>query len=140
VETTRPDRFAVSSPPTPVQRFAVSDNSTYNFTERLSGRVRNFFTFRITDILVSRTDLKLSILVQRQSLDLGPADFGPNNHCSNSPRIAWVGCAGCTKRCKRFGLAVPNDVVTCNHVHMIVHGNSGDPCDSQRFWNIESVI
>jgi hypothetical protein len=63
-----------------VFRFVVSDNGTYNFNERLSGRGRNFYTFRITEIWVGRTDLKLSILVQRQSLDQGPADFGPSHH------------------------------------------------------------
>jgi hypothetical protein len=63
-----------------VFRFVVSDNGTYNFNERLSGRGRNFYTFRIAEIWVGRTDLKLSILVQRQSLDQGPADFGPSHH------------------------------------------------------------
>jgi hypothetical protein len=63
-----------------VFRFVVSNNESYDFTERLSGRGRDFYTFRITECWVAMTDLKLSILVQRQSLDQGPANFGPSHH------------------------------------------------------------
>ena len=63
-----------------VHRFVVEDNGTHDFTERLSGRGQNFYTFRITEIWVGNNDLKLSIVVRRQSLDQGPAEFGPNHH------------------------------------------------------------
>jgi hypothetical protein len=63
-----------------VHRFAIQDNGTHDFTERLSGRGRNFYTFRITEIWVGSNDLKLTIWVQRQSLDQGPAEFGPSHH------------------------------------------------------------
>jgi hypothetical protein len=63
-----------------VYRFAVADNGTHDFTQRLSGRGRNFYTFRIPQIWLGSAALKLDILVQRQSLDQGPADFGPDHH------------------------------------------------------------
>jgi hypothetical protein len=61
-------------------KFTVANNGTYNFTDRLSGQGRNFYTFRISEIWVGRSDLKMSIFVNRQSLDQGPAEFGPNHH------------------------------------------------------------
>ncbi len=63
-----------------VFRFVVADGGTHSFTERLSGRNQNFYTFRITELWLGRTDLKMSIQIYRQSLDEGPAEFGPSHH------------------------------------------------------------
>ncbi len=60
--------------------FAVADNGTYKFEERLSGRHRNFYTFQISEIWLGRTDAKFTIQVHRYSLDEGSAPLDPTHH------------------------------------------------------------
>ena len=62
------------------RRFVVANNATHTYEEPLSGHNRNFYTFKITEIWLGRTDAKFTIQVYRRSLDEGSGLLDITHH------------------------------------------------------------
>jgi hypothetical protein len=71
---------ALTSVSTNTFRFAVSENDTFKFPERLTGHRRNFYRFTIDNLHVGRGSAKFAIIVHRESLTDGNATENPQYH------------------------------------------------------------
>jgi hypothetical protein len=61
-------------------RFAVTQNGTYHFDERLSGQHGNLYSFRFLELWIGISDAKLTIQVYRHSLDEGSRWLDPDHN------------------------------------------------------------
>ena len=71
-------------------RFVADESRPFEFSERLSGKNRNFYSFTLDHLHVGHSAVKFSIAVHRVSLDEGNATLKPNFHYVEEGKCAQI--------------------------------------------------